>query len=226
MGKRAEVEEAERLLLIKECLAKRMRIREAARRAGVHPSTIEKWISHYEAEEEAGLQDRNKAQKSYDEETKRKAVADYLSGGGSLLSIARRYSIRSKNLLLRWIRAYNSHGESTRKEGGKAMARKTYTLEERLQAVKAHLEQGKSIWVIAAEKQAEETTVRTWIKKYQAMGIAGLEDRRGQRTAQQTPRTPEEELRVRNAQLEREIYLLKMENDLLKKVKELERGKD
>lgn len=67
------------------------------------------------------------------------------------------------------------------------MARKTYTLEERLQAVKAHLEQGKSIWVIAAEKQAEETTVRTWIKKYQAMGIAGLEDRRGQRTAQQTP---------------------------------------
>ena len=46
MGKRAEVEEAERLLLIKECLAKRMRIREAARRAGVHPSTIEKWISH------------------------------------------------------------------------------------------------------------------------------------------------------------------------------------
>ncbi len=40
MGKRAEVEEAERLLLIKECLAKRMRIREAARRAGVHPSTI------------------------------------------------------------------------------------------------------------------------------------------------------------------------------------------
>ena len=72
MGKRAEVEEAERLLLIKECLAKRMRIREAARRAGVHPSTIEKWISHYEAEEEAGLQDRNKAQKSYDEETKRK----------------------------------------------------------------------------------------------------------------------------------------------------------
>lgn len=54
------------------------------------------------------------------------------------------------------------------------MARKTYTLEERLQAVKAHLEQGKSIWVIAAEKQAEETTVRTWIKKYQAMGIAGL----------------------------------------------------
>lgn len=56
------------------------------------------------------------------------------------------------------------------------------------------------------------------------MGLAGLEDRRGQRTAEQTPRTPEEELRIRVAGLERENYLLKMELDLLKKVKELERG--
>ena len=39
MGKRAEIKEAERLELIKECLAKRMRIREAARRAGVSHST-------------------------------------------------------------------------------------------------------------------------------------------------------------------------------------------
>ncbi|MCI9678222.1 MAG: transposase [Oscillospiraceae bacterium] len=39
--------EAERLQRVKECLAKRRRIREAARRAGVHPSTIEIWISNY-----------------------------------------------------------------------------------------------------------------------------------------------------------------------------------
>ncbi|WP_346026591.1 hypothetical protein [Beduinella massiliensis] len=42
--------------------------------------------------------------------------------------------------------------------------------------------------------------------------------------AEQTPRTQEEELRIWNAGLERENYLLKMELDLLKKVKELERG--
>ena len=53
----------------------------------------------------------------------------------------------------------------------------------------------------------------------------GLEDRRGQRIADQEPRTPEEELRARNAQLEREIYLLKMENDLLKKLQEAGRGR-
>lgn len=226
MGKRAEIDEAERLLLVKECLAKRMRKSEAARRAGVSRSTIQKWINLYMTEGEGGLQDRNKDQRSYSEEIKQKAVADYLSGVGSLLSIASQYNIRSENLLLRWIRAYNCHGEITRKQGGKDMARKRYTLEERMQAVKEHLEQGKSIPEIAAENQVEETTVRTWIKKYQTMGVAGLEDRRGQRTAQQTPRTPEEELRVQIAQLERENYLLKMENDLLKKVRELERGKD
>lgn len=51
-----------------------------------------------------------------------------------------------------------------------------------------------------------------------------MEDRRGQRMAQQEARTPEEELRIRVAQLEHENYLLKVERDLLKKVEELERG--
>ena len=66
--------------------------------------------------------------------------------------------------------------------------------------------------------------IRNWVKRYQEMGVAGLEDRRGKRLVSQTPRTPEEALRIENARLERENYLLKMELDLLKKVKELERG--
>jgi hypothetical protein len=55
------------------------------------------------------------------------------------------------------------------------------------------------------------------------MGEAGLEDRRGHRAGTLPSRTPEEELRDRIAQLEREKYYLEMENALLKKVKELER---
>ena len=43
--------------------------------------------------------------------------------------------------------------------------------------------------------------------------MAGLEDRRGKRLANQIPRTPEEALRIENARLERENYLLKMELD-------------
>lgn len=83
-----------------------MRTREAARCAGVSPTTIQKWISHCKTEGENGLQDRNKDQRSYSEEIKEKAVVDYLSEAGSLLTIASRYNIRPENLLHRWIRAY------------------------------------------------------------------------------------------------------------------------
>lgn len=60
-------------------------------------------------------------------------------------------------------------------------------------------------------------------KKYRKMGIAGLEDRRGRRAGTLPSRTPEEKLRDRIAQLEREKFDLEMENALLKKVEELER---
>lgn len=50
-----------------------------------------------------------------------------------------------------------------------------------------------------------------------------MEDRRGHCAGTLPSRTPEEEMRDRIAQLEREKYDLEMENALLKKVKELER---
>ena len=65
--------------------------------------------------------------------------------------------------------------------------------------------------------------VRTWVLRFREMGEAGLEDRRGRRKKDQTPRTREEELEQKIAQLEHEKYLLEAENWLLKKVKELER---
>ena len=104
--------------------------------------------------------------------------------------------------------------------------RGTYTLEERVQIVKEHLAEGKTVSELAVEHGMGYHLVYDWVKKYQAKGLAGLEDRRGHRIVDQEPRTPEEELRVRNAQLEREIYLLKMENDLLKKLQEAGRGED
>ena len=104
------------------------------------------------------------------------------------------------------------------------MARRKYTLEERVQAVREHLEEGKSFSELSETYGVTVQVVRNWVKRYQEMGVAGLEDRRGKRLASQTPRTPEEALRIEKARLERENDLLKMELDLLKKVKELERG--
>lgn len=104
------------------------------------------------------------------------------------------------------------------------MAGRKHTLEERVQAVREHLEAGKSFSELSETYGVTAQVVRNWVKQYQEMGVAGLEDRRGKRLASQTPRTAEEALRIENARLERENYLLKMELDLRKKVKELERG--
>jgi len=54
------------------------------------------------------------------------------------------------------------------------------------------------------------------------MGSAGIEDRRGRRTGTMPSRTPEEEMRDKIAELRRKNRDLQMENDLLKKVRELE----
>lgn len=225
MGKGIEIEATEKEYLIQECLAGRLRMREAARRAGVGHSTMHTWISRYRSEGASALSENGNAQKrTYSEEIRRKAVEEYLSGQGSSMAIAEKYKLRSGNLVLAWVKEYHRRRESPKEAGGISMARRKYTLEERVQAVREHLEDGKSFAELSVQYSVTVQVVRNWVKRYQEMGVAGLEDRRGKRLASQTPRTAEEALRIENARLERENYLLKMELELLKKVKELERG--
>lgn len=76
---------------------------------------------------------------------------------------------------------------------------------------------------MALKYQCSYQQVRNWVKRYEEMGSKGLEDRRGRRVGSLPSRTPEEELRDRIVELERKNLDLQMENDLLKKVRELER---
>ena len=95
--------------------------------------------------------------------------------------------------------------------------------EERVQIAKECIENGNNYGEIAVKYQVSYQNVYSWVKKYKDLGEAGLEDRRGQRSAQQEPRTEEERLRIENAQLKHELYLARMERDLLKKLEEIER---
>ena len=97
------------------------------------------------------------------------------------------------------------------------MASRNRTLEGRVQAVREYLEDGKRFSELSETYSVTIQVVRNRVKRYLEIGVAGLEDRRGKRLASQTPRTTEEALRIENARLERENYLLKMELDLLKK---------
>ena len=97
------------------------------------------------------------------------------------------------------------------------------TQTERIAVAKACIANGKNYGEVAIAYNVSYQQVYNWTNKFAEQGEAGLEDRRGQRTAQQTPRTSEEELKIRIAQLEHELYMTKMERDLLKKLDEIER---
>ncbi len=100
--------------------------------------------------------------------------------------------------------------------------RKT-TQEERIQIVRECLNTDCNYAQIALKYGVSRHQVYDWVKKFTELGEAGLENRRGKRTADQEPRTELEELKIQVAQLKRENYRLQMERDLLKKLEELER---
>jgi len=97
------------------------------------------------------------------------------------------------------------------------------TKEERLAIVKDCLANGKNYGETAIKYNVSYQQVYTWVKRFLKLGESGLEDRRGKRKANQQPRSEAEELKVKMAQLEHELYLTQMELNLLKKVDELER---
>lgn len=223
MGKRKELGIEEKVLLVEEYLAGRLRMREAARRAGVGHSTMESWISRYRSEGISALAENgNQSKRRYSEAFKRRVAEEYRSGQGSSMAIAEKYQLRSGNLVLDWAKVY--HEGNSRKETGGSVMRKDHTTEERLAAVLACVDGKREISEVAQAYQVEKATLRSWVKKYEELGPAGLEDRRGKRLADQTPRSREEALRIENARLKKENELLKMELYLRKKVEELERG--
>lgn len=225
MGRRIEMTAEEKEVLILECLAGRLRMREAARRAGVGHSTMHFWISRYRSEGRAALaEDGNQSKRSYSAEVRQKAVEEYLSDQGSSMAIAEQYKLRSGNLVLEWVKEYHRHREQPNETGGMDMAKRTYTQEEKLRAVVVHLDRGQSIPEVAKAYGLPAQLVRSWVKKYQEQGFVGLEDRRGKRLVKQTPRNKEEALRIENARLHEENELLRLELYLRKKLEEPGRG--
>ena len=161
----------------------------------------------------------------YTEELKEKAVTEYLQGKGSQATIAAKNGLRSKSQLQRWIKAYNSGRRfRLRMSGGSRMkeARPT-TMEERIRIAKDCIANGGNYGETALKFNVSYQQVYQWVKKYKEKGDAGLEDRRGKRLKDQTPRTREEELEVEVAKLKHELYMTQMERDLLKKLDEIER---
>ena len=88
------------------------------------------------------------------------------------------------------------------------------TQEERIQIAKECLESGKNYGEMALKYNVSYQQARTWTLRFEEFGEAGLEDRRGKRKKDQTPRTELERLQIENEQLKHKLYLAEMERDL------------
>ena len=221
---RGKVTAEERIEAAKACAEGRISQSEVARRLGVNKSSVQEWVVRYKAVGVLAFkeQDHNTV---YTEGLKAAAVKEYLEGKGSQKEIAAKYGLRSTCLLRDWIKVYNSGRDFGRKmSGGSRMKQgRETTQEERIAIAKECLENGSNYGETAIKYNVSYQQVYTWVKKFRELGEAGLEDRRGKRTADQNPRTELEELKIKMAQLEHELYMTKMERDLLKKLDELER---
>lgn len=213
----------ERVEVVERYLKHEISLRGAAKKAAVSIETIRQWCSLYKNEGPTGLLPIMNYT-NYPRELKLSAVHEYLAGFGSLMTIAQKYGLRSKTQLINWLKRYNTHKDFKSESGGSRMSQTRETSqEERLKIVLECLASNKDYGAMAIKYQVSYQNVYNWVKKYEQVGYDGLQDRRGRRKAKQVSRTPEEEMTIEMAKLKQEIAQLQMENDLLKKVRELER---
>ena len=210
--------------IARRCIEGSLSLRSAAKEVGTSTATIHKWVTLYRFQGELGFlpADKNSA---YSQDFKLKAVLECINDHASPIVVAAKYGIRSSSRLEEWIKMYNNGEDFSHKmSGGSRMkTSRNTTKEERIQIVKECIENGCNYGESAINHNVSYQQVYGWVRRYKELGEAGLEDRRGRRKTTQEPRSEVEELKIKMAQLEHELYMTKMERDLLKKVKELER---
>jgi transposase-like protein len=232
MPKRVSAEEKERA--VKQFIAGKRSAQELGAWLGVDRNQVYRWEKAYRTQGVEGLkphhaQHHGKMPK-YSREKKEEAVKAYLAGAESQKEICKRFGIRSTHALRNWIKvynAYNAHGDfnSRKRTGGGSYMKqgRSTTQEERIQIAKECLESGKNYGEIALKYNVSYQQARTWALRFEELGEAGLEDRRGKRKKDQTPRTELEAAQIEIEQLKHKLYLAEMERDLLKKLDEIER---
>ena len=192
MFRKSKIEPVEKVKIVERYLAGEIGIQQAGKELGVDHHSIRNWISIYQYDGPTGLLNQPK-NKSYSKDLKISAINDYLNGEGSLQDICTKYGIRSHRQLSDWIKVYNSGGILKTSTGGAYMKKaKNTTLDERLKIVTDCLANDKNYGAMALKYDCSYQQVRNWVIRYEKMGQAGLEDRRGRRIASLLSRTPEE----------------------------------
>ena len=217
----------EKVFLVREYLAGKLSSSEFERKYKTKNQVLYDWVRLYKTRGVEGLIPASKFRK-YSPELKMCAVNDYLDGKGSLRDICTKYDISDDEMLRRWVKWYNEHGDFKQPNSGgriyMSKGRKT-TLDERIEIVSHCISNNKDYGKTIEHYGVSYQQVYGWIRKYEKEGAAGLTDRRGKRK-DKTSMSEVEKLRAQLKLKEAENLRLQMENELLKKLEALERGRD
>ena len=224
MSRKPKFTPEEKLNIIQEYINESISQINIAKKYNIDPRTFKDWLARYRLQD-ASILITKETNRIYDLDTKINAVKDYLSGKFTIPQILTIYNITAHSVLRSWVKVYNSHeGTIPPRKGGKHMTKSVKkTQAQKIEIAKACIESGNKYEEIAEKFGVSYQQAYSWTQKYSKFGEAGLEDRRGKRIKDQKPRTTEEELRVKIAELEHKLYMAEMECTLLKKLKELER---
>ena len=222
---RKKIEAEERIAIAKKYLRGGTSHKKIAEQYGIGETTVKDIVAAYEAEGEEGFA-RTK-NKKYSKEIKLKAITEYQSGEGSLLTICKKYKITNQSILRRWIQWYNGHREMKRNNTAKGdiymtKGRKT-TQEERAEIVAFCIEHSKDYGLTVETYKVSYQQIYAWVRKYEEKGVRGLTDRRG-KAKPENELTEADRLRQENRILQAKIKDQEMEIALLKKLRELRGG--
>jgi transposase-like protein len=191
---------------------------------GVSNQGLYDWVRLYQTRGPEGLHETKKWRK-YAPETKVRAVEEYLSGTLSLREVCAKYDVTRHNSLLKWIKQYNGHKDFKQPNAGGAVymakGRET-TLEERIEMVSHCIAGNKDYGATTERFGVSYQQIYCWVRKYERGGPDGLVDRRGKRKGEASMNEVDR-LRAQLKLKEAENQRLQMENELLKKLEEVER---
>lgn len=194
-----------------------------AKRLGVGWSSIDRWVSNYQAMGESAF--TGNANKRYAKELKEQAVRDYLSGKGTLQEVCKEHKIKSCRQLRNWIKVYNGHGKlKASGTGGTVIitkGRKT-SFDERVEIVQYCIANDHNYAETAVRYGVSYQQARSYTVKYEAGGIDALRDKRGHSKSLEEM-SELERLRAENKILRAEKERAEMEASFLKKLDEIER---
>lgn len=211
--------------IVEDYLTGRIGMTNAAKKYGICASTVLDWVNLYQSQGPQGLVQRARLT-SYSAELKQQVVEEYLTGKGSLRDLCKKHLIRGPEVIRRWLKKYNGHEELKTSSGGGSeiyMTRgRPTTLEERIEMVAFCISNSKDYKATIKKYGVSYHQIYTWVHKCEKEGVNGLADRRGKRK-DEALMTEVERLRAELKLKEAENRRLQIENEVLKKMDEVER---